>query len=294
MNRTVISAIGFALAGVAAIGSAQAQTINDGGSGDGDLFLIVEDTSTGTSYVQDMGIQTSQIGSASAINTAVSGATPGTVSNALSFNYSQDLDATLTAQLSGHPTDSYTWEVIATSTAPTNTYLVSTSNAAITSPFNSGVYSNNSVRSNQSNLTGDIDGWTGLATTFANEPAGYNPSSASFIPFSSQTGQPGTATNTGVLSWYGTGGITPINGLTVNGSSAASFYLVSANDAGSNSPGVASIFNLGTATLNDSAGVDKIIFSGSPTVPLPAAFWLLGSGLVGLAGVARRRRLAAT
>jgi hypothetical protein len=35
-----------------------------------------------------------------------------------------------------------------------------------------------------------------------------------------------------------------------------------------------------------------VIFDGSP-VPLPAAFWMLGSGLVGFAGMARGRRRAA-
>jgi len=31
----------------------------------------------------------------------------------------------------------------------------------------------------------------------------------------------------------------------------------------------------------------------TPTVPVPAAAWLFGSGLLGLAGTARRRRTAA-
>jgi hypothetical protein len=31
---------------------------------------------------------------------------------------------------------------------------------------------------------------------------------------------------------------------------------------------------------------------GSTAVPLPAAIWLLGSGLLGLAGVGRRKTLA--
>ena len=38
-------------------------------------------------------------------------------------------------------------------------------------------------------------------------------------------------------------------------------------------------------------GVDSAQFAGSTPVPVPAAFWLLGSGLIGLAGVARRRKV---
>lgn len=49
---------------------------------------------------------------------------------------------------------------------------------------------------------------------------------------------------------------------------------------------------LGTATMNLAAGNGSITFASSaPEVPVPAAVWLLGSALVGLGGVARRRRV---
>jgi hypothetical protein len=49
---------------------------------------------------------------------------------------------------------------------------------------------------------------------------------------------------------------------------------------------------LGTATLNLAGGNGSISFASSaPEVPVPAAVWLLGSALVGLGGVARRRRV---
>ena len=48
-------------------------------------------------------------------------------------------------------------------------------------------------------------------------------------------------------------------------------------------------YDLGSYTLN-SAG--DLVFTAHPVVtPLPAAVWLLGSGLLGLAGVGRRRAL---
>lgn len=51
---------------------------------------------------------------------------------------------------------------------------------------------------------------------------------------------------------------------------------------------------LGTATMNLTGGAGSISFaSNAPEVPLPAAAWLLGSALVGLGGVARRRRAQA-
>ena len=60
---------------------------------------------------------------------------------------------------------------------------------------------------------------------------------------------------------------------------------------GNNSPGALQSYILGTATL-DATG--KLTITGNQTsVPLPAAVWLFGSGLLGLFGVARRR-VAAT
>lgn len=44
--------------------------------------------------------------------------------------------------------------------------------------------------------------------------------------------------------------------------------------------------------FDDGAGNTSAFFGGSTPVPLPAAAWLFGSGLLGLGGIARRRRSA--
>ena len=46
---------------------------------------------------------------------------------------------------------------------------------------------------------------------------------------------------------------------------------------------------LGNVTLT-AAG---LVFSTTAPVPLPAAIWLLGSGLLGLFGIGRRKAIAA-
>jgi hypothetical protein len=64
---------------------------------------------------------------------------------------------------------------------------------------------------------------------------------------------------------------------------------------GINGSGVASVSNVYVgATIDLSANGTITVTNGSATpVPLPAAVWLLGSGLLGLVGVGRRRRAAA-
>jgi len=60
---------------------------------------------------------------------------------------------------------------------------------------------------------------------------------------------------------------------------------------GNGTAGALQSYILGTATV-DASGNLSIAGNGA-AVPLPAAVWLLGSGLLGLFGVARRRAAAA-
>ncbi len=89
---------------------------------------------------------------------------------------------------------------------------------------------------------------------------------------------------------------------TVGGTGAGSlsdtlaFYQLTKNGTGSltqaNKTAFANATGAGTWTL---ASTGDLVYSvpGVSAVPLPAAFWLLGSGLLGLAGVSRRKTLAA-
>jgi hypothetical protein len=99
--------------------------------------------------------------------------------------------------------------------------------------------------------------------------------------FGTSTSAGGTALNlyAGGLDMTGLNGVTP--------GSAVTLYGVTGNGTGS---GSTTAFSLGTAVF--SLSNDTLTFTGNTgntPVPLPAAVWLLGSGLLGLAGVGRRR-----
>jgi hypothetical protein len=86
-------------------------------------------------------------------------------------------------------------------------------------------------------------------------------------------------------NWYSNG---PTNQVTGLGTSAKLYGVTAVN---SNNTDLLGVSVLGNVTLT----ADGLVFSSAATapVPLPAAIWLLGSGLLGLFGVGRRKAVAA-
>ncbi len=62
---------------------------------------------------------------------------------------------------------------------------------------------------------------------------------------------------------------------------------------GNNGTGNIQSYVLGNVSMADNGTVTFTGNGGPPPVPLPAAVWLFGSGVLGLVGVSRRRKLAA-
>jgi hypothetical protein len=90
-------------------------------------------------------------------------------------------------------------------------------------------------------------------------------------------------TNTGGIAYWDGGGISNAN---TTGTTANLYYMTGGGAVASKTTNVLEA----TATLSASG---LTLTGGSPPpVPLPAAVWLFGSGLLGLAGVARRKSKA--
>jgi hypothetical protein len=89
-------------------------------------------------------------------------------------------------------------------------------------------------------------------------------------------------TPSGVSGWYSNG---PVTGNVLGGTQA--LFYVTGN--GTSNLAHVSYSTLGTTADLTSGGLVLTSGTGTTTTPLPAAVWLLGSGLFGLAGVARRK-----
>jgi len=144
------------------------------------------------------------------------------------------------------------------------------------SGVNAGNWQNGIIRTAtllNTNTNGPIAGGPGgsadVFATSANSAAGWDP----------------TILVSNASNWYSNGPVNLVNGL---GTSAV-LYGVTAAD-GSNSTNLLGVTALGDVTLT-AAGL--VFSTQAAPVPLPAAIWLLGSGLLGLFGIGRRKAIAA-
>ncbi len=261
------------LAGVALAGSAHASIAIPSG-GNGELFLAVLDTTDNTSYVRGLGVTLDDVLTKSAIGTL--GASPAPASPEKTFTFSLptiSADANLTSYLSSHNAANLRWGVYGGATTATGTSAAKVALGAerfvTTSQDHLGVTSTILSSSDLNQQFGALDGYVqSINGTIGGTD--LDKSSSTGTDFNGS----GLANN-----WFGTGvaGLNPIG--------AANLYVATT----SGDKNTTASYYLASAQVQFLNGTLSSIGGVAP-VPLPAAVYLLGSGLLGLVGVGRRRR----
>ncbi len=287
MHITVKAAVLAALT-VGSLAAVDANAaISDPTTDTSQLLFFVNDTSNNTTYTE---VLTQTIGATGTVFSNAD-ATTITTSNGLvntilgKANFSYDATAATgnanlasfisTAQAAGQ---SLQWGIVATATTGATPNKASGNLMVTTSTdYDAGTKTAPSVTGVTTPNVGIWAGGTGLGGDISVLNLGsfdaYNGTSNGII---------GTPSSDSANLGYASG--VKLAGLAF-GSSAQLFGLTGGGTSGSN----ATVYNLGTVSFDGSTL--KFTGNGSAAVPLPAAVWLLGSGLLGLAGVSRRRRI---
>jgi hypothetical protein len=265
MNSRVKLAVGAALLSVASM-SAFATNVTPPSSGptpvpglapNGGLVVEVWDTTTGTSLSEWLGGDISTFGLPSATPAAGEVLDYGILGGSTVFN-----SLFSSAEV----------------TAGDVKFNVEASNGASSPTIDTTLATTGTIRGSAvaSNSSGQV---TGIASVM-NAAAGCN------------NANPCTATSTSAPGYNVAHlGQTAIGAATTNGyagGSAVDFYQITDTGAAASETPVQFANASGAATWSLSSAGD-LVFSAPSAVPLPAAVWLFGSGLLGLAGIGRRK-----
>jgi hypothetical protein len=271
MNMVVKSAVAAALG----LGATSAFSLGLPATNSSDLILVVENLTTQATYALDTGILINNVLPTASV-------TAGTILGTSIPGLSQTITPTaaLTSFLASNPASGDSWTIEAgqyngggvnTATA-SNIHVIGAAKAIFTS--NLGTQNNGVVQG--FNLNALVNYENGINNDL-NTGASLNPL---------LTGT--EVTGTGL---YGTNAqqkyqLIGAPDMSTVGTAAQLFGFT-----GNNTSGTLNSYVMGSAIL----GTDgTLTFSANPTsaVPLPAAVWLFGSGLMGLVGVSRRRKAA--
>jgi len=260
-----------AVAGALALGASSAFALGVPWNNNSDLVLIVENTTTGASYALDTGISlntllpSGSLVSGAVLNTTLSG-----------INASISASSTLQTFLAANPASGDGWELIG---GQYNGGGSATATNANTKTPGAAIYAYTStVTANQGTKTlGNLENFENQYQTDVTIGGSLNglttaseiTSSTALAPNSIQKY---TTVAGDVLQTLGT---------------AYNLYAFTGNGT----TGTLQSYIQGTATLGTNGLLT--ITGNTSAVPLPAAVWLLGSGLMGLVGVSRRRKAAA-
>ena len=265
--------VGLAVAAVLGVGVANA-SITPASPGPGELIEFVVDNTNGHVYARGLQVLDNTVLPSSAIlsSSAYAGAT-APVSTGYTLAAPVVADANLKTFLGQDGgTDSFSFGLLGAGAtanfAPgdgilefTSSNTIAASNLAV--PTGTTIHSDvTSVNNNITTLNGIIKGTAGDGTS-ADVSAQFNNNTNTFLLYKATpiTGALGTDMN--------------LYAVTPNGSSAAA----------------GQVYTAGLFTVLANGTLEQV--GNTSPVPLPAAVWLLGSGLLGLLGVGRRRVVSA-
>jgi hypothetical protein len=264
----------LALVSVGAHAAITVGTIGNTSSGPGTLgdvvlFADIYNGSTLVSaYVGDTGASVGAVGAGTAPTTAFDDA------NLQTFLGKYQTGYTLLWAVEGAGT---------TGTAPAP-YVVSTGPTSLTAATATFAAGNGQL------LKSYPAGFIPSVNNYINGSATANSTSFVGADTSANTGNYFDPTKTGAAAgaadWFGASSYVNATGL----GTVATLYTLSAAGTGNNNPTTLTA-DLGVSLT--STGLVYSALNNNNTVPLPAAVWLLGSGLLGLAGVGRRKNKAA-
>jgi hypothetical protein len=274
----IASAIGMAFAG-------QAQALTAASTSNGSLFLAVWDnTDTGTySYVQDLGYTIN--GFLPNGNAAVSSLDGGPVSGTMTPDAGLNLsfNTSFLSSYTGSLTN-LSWAVVgydssSVSLQQNTRRLVTTTQVGTTTAGNITNSGLNSITTNVGTVSGNF--------APACSTAGCSTFSIDNYLLTNLTDTLNKGVTTGLSASQVIGGALEMMYITQNGTNPGSTSLQAGYDFFDNAYGRA-VWSL------SSTGQLTYSIEGAPAaVPVPAAVWLFGSGLLGLVGIGRRKSQAA-
>ncbi|BAN36631.1 hypothetical protein SCD_n02832 [Sulfuricella denitrificans skB26] len=255
--KLIAAAAMFAVAGQAAA------SIADGTTGNGELFLSVYDSVAQVSYTRDLGVTLSDFSS-------------NLSSTSYSLNFASDaLLQSAFASLSG-----LSWNVAALDstggTAVGGQHYLSTTNADQATVQNT---KNSSLTVGMSG----VNGYVQANNAFGTHVSSANGSSTAVFADGAAYFGNGFAAN-----WLGKASF---DSTALVGNSLGFFLMeTSVNAIGANAlKSIQATQAAGTWTLASNGDLSYSVPAPVAAVPVPAALWLLGSGLIGMVGVARRK-----
>jgi hypothetical protein len=276
-----ITKLMLAGAALAAGGVANAATISvvPTASTGSDLVLFVTDTANNATFVQDLGVTVNSLGVTAATVAADAAAgneysiyglgTVGSLNNPVGTN---GVDTSLVSFLNANSGGTFTYGILGAATGNGQT-LVSGQERFV------ATFTGNAVAG-----TGNI-GLLYTSEPSSSQAGGYAQTVNSYF----------SAVNLGTAGPFGVNGTSGgsaagITGVPTNAALGTPMYLYEVSTYNDGNTTDANFYGSAVAITVSAAGVISGFATGSSgTVPLPAAVWLFGSGLLGMFGIRRRR-----